>query len=146
MEEAMWYSRSGLVCLLGFFLPFHPAAAQTMAEATACLATVYNPPQAPPLQHRVLLNPLNATPAQLSDRSYPTPSEIAALKAVYPGFRDCRLQAMTALSRTMPGLVPVAQRLVAAGEGDFRPLLRARRSRGGGGTPPRGRALLPPGG
>src|SRR5215208_5837699 len=109
MEGAMWYSRSALVCLLSFFLPFHPAAAQTMAEATACLLSLYNSPQAAPLQHRVLLNPLNATPAQLSDRSYPTQSEIAALRAVYPGFRDCRLQAITALSRAMPALVPVAQ-------------------------------------
>jgi hypothetical protein len=55
-----------------FFLPFHPAAAQTVADGTACLVSVYNSPEAAPLRPHIPLNPINATSAQLSDRSYPT--------------------------------------------------------------------------
>ena len=96
----MPYSRGAFVFLAGLLLSSSPATAQTMAEARACTASVYNSPAAAPLRPHVPLDPVNATPAQLSDPSYPTLSEISAIKAVYPQLQYCRQQAIAALSNT----------------------------------------------
>jgi hypothetical protein len=137
----MSYSRFGFACL-GIWLSCHPVAAQTMAEATACLARLYNSPETASLRPHVPLNPINATAAQLSDPSYPTPPEIAAIRAIYPHFLECQHQAVAALAETLPGLVPVRERLHAVSQEDLRLLLERRLSWGAWLTHYRDRALI----
>ena len=64
---------------------------QAVAEqAKTCATELANSPEAAPLQGHAILNPTEATLAQLSDPALATPLEIAAINQLYPRYKTCQ--------------------------------------------------------
>lgn len=86
------------------------------ARLTACVRTAYDAPQVDLIRAKLPFNTATATQEQLSDPSYATGPEIAAITALYPQVKACQRDALAALSPVVPAIVPVLSESYKAGD------------------------------
>ena len=77
------------------------------AQLQACVAEVYNSPDAEPLRPHFPVRVDQATLQQLTDPAKATDLEIAAIYTVHPRNQPCRQAALEGLSTTTPTIVPI---------------------------------------
>jgi hypothetical protein len=87
-------------------------------EAKACTMAAYNAPEAAPLRPHLPLDPREATLAQLSDTTFATGPEIAAIEVLYPHLKACQKAALDGLANTTPGAVPILAKAYSAADDD----------------------------
>jgi hypothetical protein len=87
-------------------------------EAKTCTAAVYNSPEAAPLRPHVPLDPREATLAQLSDTTFATGPEIAAIELLHPRLKACQKAILDGLANTTPGAAPVLAKAYSAADDD----------------------------
>ena len=99
---------------------------QGVAQAATCFSDEYSAPEADPIRAHVPLNPNEATPQQLADRSFATNEEIAALKAVSTRVYQCEKNLLVQLSTSGRSLVPIVSASYAK-LAEYRTLLEDRK-------------------
>lgn len=88
-----------------------------LAHTAACISALYGAPAAEPIRRHAPFNPAEASPTQLSDPSFATADEVAAITLLYPQLQECRNNTLSQLSGSMPALVPIlAQEYAASAE------------------------------
>src|SRR4051812_30699306 len=98
--------------------------------AHSCMIDLYNPPEAAPLRPHLPTNPKMATLSQLSNPSYATAPESAAIRALHPRFNACRQPMINGLYAAIPSLGQLAQQASATGDDDIVLLIQRRISWG----------------
>ena len=69
---------------------------------------------------------LNATLAQLSDASYPTPMEVASIQAIHPRVRACLNDFIAKLDQLAPTISPIFRRAESGSDDDLINLIHHR--------------------
>jgi hypothetical protein len=87
-------------------------------EAKTCTAAIYNSPEAAPLRAHAPLDPREATLAQLSDTTFGTGAEIAAIELLHPRLKACQKEVLDGLASTTPGAVPILAKAFSAADDD----------------------------
>lgn len=104
--------------ILSIALPLAGCVAQQQREAVrvgvTCVQAVYASPEAAPYRAHVPENLLNASLAQLSDGSYPAPTEIASIEAIHPRMRACSNDFIAKLDQLAPTISPIFRRATLA--------------------------------
>jgi hypothetical protein len=93
------------------------SAKPIVARLSVCFRSAYDAPAADVIRAKLVLDATKATAEQLSDPSYATGAEIAALNALHPRVKQCQQDALAALTPVAPAIVPVLSESYAAGDG-----------------------------
>lgn len=93
------------------------SAKPIFAQFSVCARTVYDAPEADVIRSKLPFDATTATAEQISDPSYVTEPEIAALNALHPRAKACRQDLLAALTPVAPAIVPVLSKSYKASDG-----------------------------
>ena len=85
-----------------------------IAQTAICISAIYDLPVAEPIRRHLPLSAVDATPAQLSDPTFVSPDEAAAVGAIYPRLAECQNKTLSQMSASAPALVPILARQYAS--------------------------------
>lgn len=102
--HGLWEPDRLLLLVIGRFVRLR----QVQAQTATCFSSEYS--EANPIRAHVPLEPTEATPEQLADRSFATEGEIAAINAATD---QCQKNFLPQLSTVSPSLVPIVSAIYA---------------------------------
>src|SRR5712692_3970292 len=80
---------------------------QTATQAKACVAVVHNSPEYAPLRVHLPSDSSAPTLQQLSDSTFATPTDVAAVYSTHPQMKECRRAILAGLAQSEPSVVPI---------------------------------------
>jgi hypothetical protein len=99
---------------------------ETVRAGMTCVQAVYALPEAAPYRAHVSENLINASLAQLSDASYPTPLEIVSIEAVHRNRHACLNDFIAKLDQLAPTISPIYRRVESEADDDLVSLIQHR--------------------